>query len=209
MVCYCPIRRILYIHIPKTGGLTIEKILIKEYGFRHFTFPNGPYEFLESEEGKNGILRYVLTHSEESRTYDILSFTKFTFVRNPRTRSMSAIRYLARVASERTEEFYDNFYDFYLDCQRRPPLYIHFIMSQSKSLEDLNGRINFDHIGRFEEFRKELERILFMELNLPVRDLSVYYENRSDPTLVEFDEELVSRISRELHSEDFDRFGYE
>jgi hypothetical protein len=208
MVCYCGVRKILYLHVPKTGGLTIEKILIKEYGFKHFTFPNGQYEFLEQNECKNGIFRYILEYSEESKIYDLTTFTKFTFVRDPRTRAMSAVHFLGRLASEQCRPFYDNLYDFYLACQRKPAMYIHFIMTQSKCLEDKDGRIDFDHIGRFENFLPDLEKILFTELGLPRVDLTVYHENATDPSLVEFDGELVSRISQEIHLEDYERFGY-
>ena len=94
MVCYSLDRKIIYIHTPKTGGTSIEKILIENYDFKNFTFNNGPYEFLNLEEGKKGFFKYILKYSDESKKYDLISWKKFTFVRNPISRAISGIKYL-------------------------------------------------------------------------------------------------------------------
>jgi hypothetical protein len=208
MCCYCPIRRIIYVHVPKTGGSTIEKILISLYGFKHFTFDGGPYEFLNDEEGQHGFLRYILRYSQEAQDHDLMSFTKFTFVRHPHTRAASCLRYLSESSILNTGRSFETVYDFYEECKRRPFLNVHFIMTQSECIRDLNGEIHMDHIGRFEEFSRELERILFVELALPVKDLSGYHLNKSSPELTVFDANVVNELSNELHGEDFLKFGY-
>lgn len=208
MVCYCEKRKILYIHNPKTGGMTIEKILIEQYGFKNFSFDSGAYEFLNKKEGQNGFFKYILNHSKESKEMDLISFIKFTFVRHPHSRAASGLRYLSEKISESNGDFYDNFYDFYIACHEIPFFNIHFIMSQSIVLKDLNDEIKMDYIGKFEDFKNELERILFQELKLPPKDISKYHIHKTDPSLIEFDFDLIKRLSNIIHNEDFIEFGY-
>lgn len=205
MVCFTDERKIIFIHIPKTGGMTIERILIDNYGFKNFTFQNGPYEMLRKEEGKEGFFKYILKYSEEAKKYDLASFRKFTFVRNPYSRANSGIRYL----TEFSEHYPDNINDFIELCKERTFWYVHFILPQYKVLENLDSNINMDYIGRFEHFNEDLERILFDEFHFERKDLSSYHIHKSDPKIIEYDQEIVKKIVRILHEEDFKKFGYQ
>lgn len=204
MVCYCNKRRILFIHVPKTGGLTIEKILVKNYGFKYFTFPEGRYDFLRDEEGREGIFRYILKYSKESKKYDLKSFKKFAFVRNPYSRAVSALRYLSKnynVEIPSNEILYSK-------LRENTYCYMHFYLSQTECLKDDEGKLNIDYIGRFENFQEELERILYRELGLFESNLSRIHENKSDNN-IEYDrEELMYQVRINLQ-EDFLNFNYE
>lgn len=210
MVCYSEERKIIYIHIPKTGGMTLERILIENYGFKNFTFPGGPYEFLGKKEGQEGFLRYILNHSEESkRISDLDQYLRFTFVRNPFSRACSGIRYLSENSTNRGFDFCETLLDFYNLTLKNPFYFIHFNMTQSKTLEDLNGEIKMSHIGRFENFNEDLEDILFNKLGLERKDISKYHIHKTDPSLIDYDKDIVRELSNELHREDYERFGYE
>jgi hypothetical protein len=206
MVCYSVEKKIIYLHVCKTGGMTIERILIDQYGFKNFTFERGPYEFLNLKEGQNGFFRYILTHSKEAKEYNLISWTKFTFVRDPCSRAASGIRYLSENCND--IEFPNNLSDFYDLCEKRPFFYIHFIMTQCETLRDLNGEIKMDYIGKFENFKDELEHILFDCLGFERKDFSKYHIHKTNPKMTEFDQELVNEISRYIHKEDFEQFGY-
>lgn len=210
MVCYNESKRLIYIHIPKTGGMTIERILIDLYGFKNFTFPGGPYEFLNKKEGQEGFLRYILKHSEEAkRILDLDKFERFTFIREPFSRACSGIRYLSEQRSNKGFDFCSNLMDFYKSCISNPFYYIHFIMKQSTVLEDLNGEINMKYIGKFENFASDLEDILFVKLGFERKDLSKYHIHKTDPSLIDYDKDIVRELSNLLHKEDYDRFEYE
>lgn len=206
MVCYSAEKQIIYLHVPKTGGMSIERILIEQYGFNNFTFERGPYEFLNKKEGQNGFFKYILLHSNESKEYDLMSWKKFTFVRHPYTRAASGIRYLSE--NSLMKKFPDNLSDFYDKCQERPYWYIHFIMTQCEVLRDLNNEIKMDYIGKFENFKSDLEHILFDCLEFERKDLSKYHIHKTDPEMIEFDKDLVNEISRCIHQKDFEQFGY-
>lgn len=206
MVCYSAEKQIIYIHCPKTGGMSIERILIEQYGFKNFTFEKGPYEFLNLKEGQEGFFKYILNHSKESKEYDLMKWKKFTFVREPCSRAASGIRYLSENCGE--THFPSDLLEFYNLCENRPFFYIHFIMTQCETLRDLNGEIKMDYIGKFENFKVDLEHILFDCLGFEKKDLSKYHIHKTDPKMTEFDKDLVNEISRCIHKEDFEQFGY-
>lgn len=208
MVCYNLEKRIVYIHVPKTGGMSIERILIDNFGFKNFTFKNGKYEFLHCEEGKQGFFKYILKYSNESKEYDLNSFRKFTMVRNPYLRAASAIRFLSERYLETDMEFPSNLSDFYNDCLNKPFLFVHFIMSQCLVLKDLNDEINYEFIGKFENYNNDLEHMIFNLMQFPRIDISKYHIHKTDPNMIEFDHEMVDLMVNKLHDDDFDRFDY-
>lgn len=221
MVCYCPERKIIYIHVAKTGGITIETILSKRYGFKHFTFPDSedPYPFLREPRGKLGTYKYILKYSNEAKIYDLNSFRKFAFVRDPYTRGISAIRYLhknsIRNSLYRDDEkklpkkgyFPMSIDSFYYTALNNDYYYMHFCLSQKKSLEDLDGNIDFI-IGRFENLMPDLKRILFTEFGLEESNIENLHINQSDQSILQLNPDKVKELIKQIHLEDFEFFGY-
>ena len=186
--------------------MTIERILIENYGFKNFTFPNGSYEFLNKEEGKLGFLKYILKYSKESKEIeDLDKFIRFTFVRNPYDRACSGIRYLSENS---VEDFSTNFFDFYERCIKNPFYYIHFFLSQSDCLKDLDDKIEIDYIGRFENFNQDLQYIIFEVFKFERKDLSKYHIHKTDPSLISFDKGIVNEIVENYLNDDFINFDY-
>lgn len=220
MVCYCPERKILYIHLPKCAGLTIESILIKQYNFKHFTFPDSKdqYKFLRDPRGKIGIFKYILKYSNESKIYDLTSFRKFTIVRNPYKKAESAIRYLHKTnikhsIDRENKTIRKSLFPMGIDFFYRFSLindyyYMHFCLSQSKCLEDLNGNIDFT-IGKFENLMPELRRILFDEYGFEPFDIERIHVNKSVKELLTFDVDNVNSLIATIHLDDFKNFGYD
>jgi len=204
MVCYCNKRELIYIHIPKTGGLTIEKILIKNYGFKYFKFEEGRYDFLSDEEGKDGFLRYILKYSKESKKYDLKSFKKFTFVRNPYTRAVSALKYLSRIYEIDLPENEI----LYQKLKENVYCYNHFYLSQTDCLKDDNGELNIDYIGKFENFSEDLAKILYEDLGFFQSDINRIHENMSTNEIT-FDEDRLKLEIRFHMRDDFLNFNYE
>jgi hypothetical protein len=212
MVCYCPERKILYIHIPKCAGLTIEGILLNKYGFKHFTFPNtnDPYPFLRCPKGKLGIFRYILKYSNESKIYNLKSFKKFTFVRNPYTKGESAIRYLHECAiTEPVKQHFPLGIDrFYLTCLNREYYYNHYCLSQITCIEDDEGNNDF-RIGRFENLMDDLKNILFNEYELEPFNIDGLHANKSNKAILELKLENVYRNIAKIQKRDFELLGYD
>lgn len=209
-MCYCPIRKILYVHIPKTGGLTLENILVEFYGFRYFTFEsNNKYEFLRNPRGKLGIYRYILKYSAESKIYNLPEFFKFSFVRNPYTRSISALRFLHWNCRRTNEEFPNNLEDFYERSKIDNYFYIHFNTTQYDNLLDDERKLTFDYIGRFENFENDLKVLLFDVLKFPIKDIFGVHINKSNDQILELKKEDVWKLTEIISMDDFLNFNYE
>jgi hypothetical protein len=209
MVCYCPIKKVIYIHIPKCAGLTIEKILLDNYGFKHFTYETRPYEFLHDVKGKLGIYKYILKYSKESKIYDLDSFFKFSFVRNPYSRGQSAIRFLYSRSIKHKSMFPSNLREFYAVSKINTYYYMHFNLSQADSLKNLEGVINFNYIGRFENLINDLNFLLFKVLKFPYIKIDEYHENKSNIKELEFNSTSVNSLIKKIHEEDFLNFVYQ
>lgn len=205
MVCYSKKKKLIYIHVPKTGGLTIESILVKRYGFKYFTFENGRYDFLSDPMGKLGILRYILLYSKESKKYDLKSFKTFAFVRNPYERAISAIKYLKGLKNSR---FPENAGTFITLSRVNVYYYMHFSLSQTDCLKDENGILNIDYIGKFENLMDDLKRILVDENGFNDSDFSRIHRNKSNVN-ISMDLDRIMEEVNIIHSDDFVNFGYE
>lgn len=223
MVCFCPERKILYIHLPKCAGLTVESILITKYNFKHFTFTGteDPYPFLREARGKLGIYRYILNYSNEAKTIDFSKYKKFTVVRNPYTRGESGIRYLHKNSAKQaiTRDVNGKAYiksghfpmgidRFYRTCLNRDYYYMHFCLSQKRSLEDLQGNIDFT-ICRFENLMIDLKKVLFDDYELEPFDIDKIHVNQSKKERLTMNILHVREKIREIHEEDFRILGYD
>lgn len=214
---YSEEHKIVYVHIPKCAGLTVEAILSKKYNFKYFTFPDTEdhYKFLRDPRGKIGFYKYILLYSQEAQKFNNFEgWQKFTFVRDPYSRGISAVRYLHETFLKHTHtlkiesaKFPMNIEAFYLTCLINDYYYMHFILSQKASLEDLQGRVDFI-IGRFENLMPDLRRILFDTFKLEEFDIEKVHANNSNKKLLVFNDDKIKEKIRQIHQEDFETFNY-
>jgi hypothetical protein len=181
----------IFIHIPKNGGCYIENILKKYYGFKldyeikanNYGFvENGNNPFIPSEN--YGVLKYYINSETIKNKYDIKddiwnSYYKFTFVRNPYIKIISAYEYLKEQYNyssyyKKNEEVdFPSFLDFfenqktgfdnslYKNC--RELFYYHYYHSFIRQYEHLlnnDGDLNIDYIGRYENINDDLINVL-------------------------------------------------
>lgn len=210
MVCFHPERRVIFIHIPKTGGLSCEVLLIKQFGFQRFTFDttSDPYPFLRDSRGKIGILRYLLKYSRESKIYDFSTFRKIGVVRDPYERCESAVRYLHK-SSRGKYKFPMNMKDFYYTSLDRHYYYMHFCLTQKRSLEDLDGNIDMECVCRFTHLFEDLARILFDICGFERQEIKQIHINKSDKDILQLNPQEMRLLITKIHYDDFDHFGFE
>lgn len=205
MVCYCPIRKIIYIHIPKTGGLTIEYILTRYYDFLYFTFDGkDKYKFL-SDNNCRGVFKYILNNSDQAKIYDLNSFFKFSFVRNPYSRALSCINFLSKILKEKGNKLPSSFDDFKEISKKNHYFNVHFNVSQYEHLLDLDDKFTFNFIGKFENYKDDLNTILCEILGF--KKFKEIHLNKSDKNMI-YDKESLFSYIRVIHKDDFDRFCY-
>lgn len=177
-------KKAIFIHIPKTAGSYISKILVKYYGFNsylhviskrrpdHSTICNN-INFPIILTGNNlydnsyfnkcvGLLYYCKTSDHINEECNMNeekwnTYFKFCFVRHPYYRALSAWKHINNILPNILP------FDDYI-CQNKFNTsdieYGHFFMSQSQYITDINGNCGVNMIGRFEHLEEDLKLIL-------------------------------------------------
>jgi hypothetical protein len=180
--------KIIFIHTPKCGGIYISTILEKFYGFKPLVssnlFDNSTDNIVDkldkimtNESGS--VIKYVTNNMDEKSNNSFNDYFKFTFVRNPYTKFVSAINYCCEgfiktnkknnIPIESLKElniklFLENYYNNNYDIINSY-IKFHVITSQSEHL--LFNDIKYDFIGKFENLDYDLIQI-FKKLNIKI-----------------------------------------
>jgi hypothetical protein len=218
----------IYIHIPKNGGLYIEDILTKYYGFRTLYFTRNDHEeFIDQFNNfdpnkllngfikirKKGILRYFSTskeHNEKTLMDEEKwnSYYKFTFVRNPYSKLVSAYQYLVQDEAFHFEKFIEN-----MDSLNNY-IYTHAFISQYEHLLNANNEIKLDFIGRFENLNEDLITVL---TNLGIKKIKhgdyinkniIINGSKKKVDYITYYNENLIKIVNYLFDKDFETFNY-
>ncbi len=175
--------KLIFIHTPKCGGLFVEKILDRFYGFNTYYFTHENHNlFVDNENNdenekihgflritKQGVLRYFMTSDIHNKKTDMTldkwkSYTKFAIKRNPYDRFISACKYI-NVSN------YKNSIDkrriskklivdkslINTDIKNINNYnYFHLYISQYDHLIDSNNEFKIDYMINFENLNNEL-----------------------------------------------------
>jgi chondroitin 4-sulfotransferase 11 len=180
-------QKYMFIHIPKTGGVSIRNIINKANGF-----------VMESGH---------ISFSSFQKKYNTDDFFKFSFVRNPWDRSVSAFSYLKKGGRN---------HQYDLDAQRilRGITFHEFITNldsfkflhtkpQMEFIQDID---NFDFIGRFESIQGDFNTVCNInnipQTNLPHKNISKHKH------YTEYYDDETRDIIAEKYAEDIEMFGY-
>ncbi len=197
-------RRLIFVHIPKTGGTTILNLLglwqARRAANLHTLFGEfGPFDLQHLTLPQ---LRQFLTDSEMNL------YRKFAFVRNPWDRAVSAALWQTRFAELGVRDLRDHV-DWAERVTRRGvrrPSDAHAV-PQSAFVVSCEGTIEVDYVGRFEAYRTDLAAILGGYLNLPGDLPHKLRQARRGHYRDYYQGDLAARIGR-LYAEDVARFGY-
>ena len=199
---------ILFVHIPKTGGTSINNVLHAKYGYS-WRAPDVPL--------RNHQPIFIL-----EKYNDLSDFFVFTVVRNPFKRAYSYYQHYKRIRSislNGVPQEIPTFSQFLLDIQSQNQTvddlkhldsisafekgtttpFVPF--TQSFYLFDSNGNMRMDKIYRHENMA-ELESdfdVKLSKLNTGNYKESMYYEDYT-PRMID--------LVREIYAEDFTNFGY-
>lgn len=169
----------IFIHIPKTGGSSIERFFGQDHGL-----PGTP------PAHKN--IQWYLNHKQSNnRLY------KFSFVRNPWDMFVSL--YFFKVHSKYRKEELEGvtFFEYIKQYDHKTQL----------SYLTVNGKIMVDFIGRFERLQEDFYKVCDA-LNIPRSDLPHIIKTTHLPYR-EYYNTQARKIIEEIYKEDIDYFGYE
>ena len=121
----------IFVHVPKNGGLYIQNILEKYYNFKTIYFTRSDHYLFDSDDNKDynienyknisngfinikkqGVFRYYSTSNEFNQQAQMdenkwNSYYKFTFVRNPYSKCVSAFKYIVKDEEVSFDDFLD------------------------------------------------------------------------------------------------------
>lgn len=183
----------LFIHVPKSAGRSVVRGLFDVKSVEHA--PAQWYQQLDPDRFQ----RYF----------------KFTFVRNPWDRAVSAYTYLGKGGSAASEEdrhwagFVSNFesFDDFI-CQWLTPdtaMRNALFTPQVIFLKDMFGRIDMDFVGHFESLQQDFDTVagkLGITGQLPHLN-----QSRSASYQSFYSEQSRQRVG-EVYAEDIEAFGY-
>lgn len=177
-------KKAIFIHIPKTAGSYISKILVKYYGFASYlhiiankrpdhdeiccknNFPTiltGNKLYDNSYFNKcMGLLLYCKTSDYINEQCNMNEdkwnkYFKFCFIRHPYYRAISAWKHINNILPN-VLSFDDYIYQNKFNVSDIE--YGHFFMSQTQYITDENGKCGVNMIGRFENLEEDLKLIL-------------------------------------------------
>lgn len=184
----------IFIHIPKTAGSSVSKTL-----------------------GNDGSKHQMLKYYEAYDPKRFRSYYKFTFTRNPYDRLVSAYHYVLQIENDFDQVWattylngVDSFSDFVHRLKNpvyRNQVFKHLVFKpQHQFVQDLNGQIAIDFVGRFENLEEDF-KIICERLKIAN---TLLFSNRSkhDPYHNYYTPELAALVYS-YYKEDFIKFGYE
>lgn len=183
--------KLIFIHIPRTGGTSILKLMAGK----------------EKERDHSPWFQY-----KNSCPWAFKHYFKFAIVRNPWDRFVSVYKYLKKGGNgDKYDLFirdylnkYEDFTDFVLNGF--PDLYFRNIllfMPQTYYICDLKNQIMVDEIIKFENLNEEIKKIqVFKNRNLQKINKS------DDKNYKEFYNDETIAIIRKWYSNDIKTFGY-
>lgn len=138
----------IFVHIPKAAGVSISKELYGNYGGGHCS---------------------IADYSNIFNEYDFTKYFKFTFVRNPWDRLLSAYRFLQEGGfNEKDEQWfelnlakYKNFESFVMQWLSLENIdsYVHFKSQVSFLSTPNNNEITLDYLGFYENLEEDFSYI--------------------------------------------------
>ena len=193
--------KFIFVHIPKTGGRSIEKLLRKSS------------EDLEFDDGWNQDLsawqQHLSIQSILNNRPSCKNYFKFSVVRNPWDRLVSCYFYFER------HGIFGNFKDFLnesglylnnfpkfngqLGCMEHRSLMFDFL--------SCNQKINMDFTGRFENLQEDFN-VVCDKIGIPQQELP--HANKSKHKhYTEYYNDETRQIVAEKYAKDIEYFGYE
>lgn len=194
-----PTLKTVFVHIPKTGGSTVSTVL-RRPKLRSLT-KHDPSPAIDKHSS-------IFVHLEKLGP-EAGDYFKFSFVRNPWDRLVSAFHYII----ERRKELelvanHEDFEGFLYSFIEEPSKYldIPYFRPQSSFLVDDKGEMPLDFLGRFETFEKDLSVVL-----REIGSRRMLFKHRKKSKRRDYREYYSAKSSKavgEIYIRDIQNFGY-
>jgi len=199
----------IYFHIGKTGGVAIERELgIPASDYKIYQ-PDIVYGLHEGVMTQHARPRYVESKTPPETYKD---YFKFTFVRNPWDRMVSAYYYLYRINIKQHgsfEAWLINNHEHVVSKNYREGSHMIPQTEYTHSVTDKSKK-HVDFIGRYENIQTDFNT-LCEHIGKDPNDLRVLNNSgsRPAPTYREHYNEFTKQLVQEMYQDDIDILGYE
>ena len=196
-MCILREKKLLYIHIPKTGGTSIEKLFLQENGSDLEQYPKFNPDVLTGINKKGKTLNH-LKLGEYKEFVDISEYFIFTVFRNPIDRLVSSFNFQNYIRRQ------NNSFDFYLDLVEE--MNIQKLNTNKYNYLYVEPQINYfkgykiDKIIKFHNLNDEMKNIC-ERFNFK-NSLKHHNVSRKAITTENLTQEQKDRI-RKIYAEDF------
>lgn len=190
--------RSIFVHIPKAGGISTIKSL---YGEQANGFGHPTYE------------RFLRLYGQKR----FGEYFKFTFVRNPWDRLLSAYNFLKKGGMNHMDQQfcdnvlsgYDTFEQFVMEWVNKESVesWVHFI-PQYHYVYDYNKNLVVDFVGRFEQFETDFEYVRSkLKTGMPLQHRNQTKEKKEKNYRDAYTREMAEKVA-DVYKEDIELFGY-
>jgi hypothetical protein len=185
----------IFIHIPKTGGISIKKSAFGYSSLPHLTAAD--YRIIFND-----------------KTYE--NYFTFAFVRNPWDRVFSAYRFLKKGGCTRRDRYwseanlalYKDFESFVCQWLNYKNIYthVHFI-PQCEFICNAKGEIDVNFLGRFENLAEEFDKIM-TKLDIKVELKHLNKTSKISKNYRDYYTEKTSAVVAKIYQRDIELFDY-
>lgn len=195
-------KSLLFIHIPKTGGTSVE-VFFEKLGCNTFLSPKEYRSFRKH-------LKIAPAHYDInfiSEIFDLNSIYSFTIVRNPLDRIFSIYNWV-KDKSTNTDDFkkmsFDNFIDYSFNIKSdEDPIFYNMIKPQSDFISN-----KLDKIFKLELGLKNIFKEIFLDIGLNINgDFEVPFLNKSNSDKNSLNDHVIEKINK-YYQKDFKEFNY-
>ena len=238
----------LYFHIPKCGGTNIKRLLTNKYGFicipdiyNKKRRPDHQREFAGNDYNldlpnlsvtsirKKGVLRYFIDNKETNELLGLddekwSSYFKFTFIRDPYKKFLSAFKYLKlnhnTVPTHCEQYCYANlraFFDFRTMINNYG--YFHSYITQNDHLMDTKLQVNMNFLGNIDNYDSDMAaifKIIGIDSSLPVNNIdengepfihNLNIDYKKETFYEHYNQETLDLVTEAVYL-DFDLLGF-
>ena len=208
----------IFIHVHKTGGTYISYMLHKYYGFTNYYIRRPDHDtfcfnkkkttkYINYENRVHGVLIYYKTSPYINKKMNMNrekwnTYYKFCFIRNPYDKIISGWNHVNRFKIP-----FKNYLNLIKKCNDVE--YMHVFLPQVRNIIDLDGKININYIGKFENLEEDFHNIL---KNIGIKEIIHEKEksmNKRDHLHYSsyYDQETLNKVNL-LLNEDFNKLDY-
>ena len=201
---YFKIIDIIFIHIPKTGGTSIENYFYNNYNIKRTI--NTFYSNINLTLNKHSLQHSTYLELYKQKDYFEIDFDKskiITVVRNPYDRIISDLFFLKLISIDFDKNKINNILNYFLESNDIE--YDNHKMEQYKYLIDSDGNINNNIIiMKTETLNNDMINNGFLDFNL---NENVTHRNNLNYTSLLNDESI--KLINNYYKKDFEYFNYE